>query len=117
MIRDRPLWALAAGVLVTYPALVMSWCAAMLLGTQPAAWRLGLAGDPAALAAMVLAAVGAVATGGTLRTIAGGLRHTGQLHRWVTGHEIPVPAPLAAWRRRSACPAGCGWWRPPSSWR
>jgi hypothetical protein len=95
--RDRPLWALVAGVLATYPALALAWCVAMLLGTQPAAWRLGLAaGDPAVLASALLVAVGAVAMGGTARAAAAGLRHTGRFHRWVAGHEIPVPPGLAA---------------------
>lgn len=94
--RDRPLWALMAGVLATYPAQALAWCVAVLLGTQPAAWRLGLvAGDPAVLASALLVAVGAVAIGGTARAAATGLRHTGRFHRWVAGHEIPVSAGLA----------------------
>jgi len=95
--RDRPLWALMAGVLATYPALALAWCVAMLVATQPAEWRAGLATwDPAALAAAALVVIGAVAMGGSVRAAACGLRHTRRFHRWVAGQEIPVPAGLAA---------------------
>lgn len=96
MIRDRPLGVLVAAAVATYPALALGWCVAILLGTQPAAWRLGLVGHPAAVAAVALVAVGAVAVGSALRTAAKSLRHTGRLLRWVTDHEVPLAGPVVA---------------------
>lgn len=95
MIRDRPVRLLVGAAAATYPALALSWCVATLLGTQPAAWRLGLAGHPAAVAAAGLVAVGAVAVGSALGTVIGGVVHTRRFHRWVTDHECPVPGPVA----------------------
>lgn len=96
MSQDHPLWLLAATAGATYPALALGWCVATLLGTQPAARELGLAGHPAALAAVVLVAVGAVAAGGALRTAVGGLRRTRRFHRWVADRAVPVTGLAAA---------------------
>lgn len=95
MSRDRPWWVLVAAAGVTYPALALGWCVAVLLGTEPAAWRMGLSGHPAALAAVVLVAAGAVAVGSALWTAAGGLRGTARFHCWVAGREIAVTGPVA----------------------
>ncbi|WP_199432871.1 M56 family metallopeptidase [Qaidamihabitans albus] len=125
MTRDRPLLVLLAAAAASYPALVLGWCVAALLGTVPAARELWLAGHPGALAAALLVLMAAVAVGNAARVLVRGLWQTWRFHRWVARRRVPpsgrAHAALAGWDAvapvrlvgtRQPLAATAGLWRP-----